>query len=234
MELILVRHGEPAWASEDGLGRNDPGLTERGRAQAASIAARLADPAAEPAAGPVDRLVASPAVRAQETAAPVAEGLGRPIETLDWLWELRNPPAWEGAPVEVIQTAFNEVRGRDRAGWWEGLDGGESIRDFHRRVTVGLRALLGEAGVRPATSDGLWLVAADAPERIVAVAHGGTNSMIVAHLLGVPPEPWEWERFTMGHASVAVLVTTPMAGAHLWSLRGLGDAAHLPVPDRTR
>jgi broad specificity phosphatase PhoE len=70
-------------------------------------------------------------------------------------------------------------------------------------------------------------------DRIVAVAHGGTNSTIIAHLLGAAPEPWEWDRFAMGHASVALLALTPMAGHHIWSLRSLGDATHLPVVDRT-
>jgi hypothetical protein len=37
----------------------------------------------------------------------------------------------------------------------------------------------------------------------------------------------------MGHASVALLVLTPMAGRHIWSLRSLGDGTHLPVVDRT-
>jgi broad specificity phosphatase PhoE len=234
MELILVRHGEPAWVTDDGRGRNDPGLTERGHAQAKRIAARIADVGTEPALGPVDRLLVSPAVRAQETAAPVAEALGMAAETLEWLWELRNPPEWEGAPVEVVQKAFNEVRGRSRDGWWEGVPGGESVRAFHERVTGGLRALLADLGVRPADEPGLWDVDAAAPERIVAVAHGGTNSMIVSHLIGVAPEPWEWERFTMGHTSVALLVTTEVAGANLWSLRALGDATHLPLDERTR
>ncbi|MCU1453624.1 MAG: Alpha-ribazole-5-phosphate phosphatase [Acidimicrobiales bacterium] len=229
-----MRHGEPAWTTAEGLGRNDPGLTERGQAQARMLATRIADPDVEPALGPVDRLLVSPAVRAQETATPIADALDMKAETLDWLWELRNPPAWEGAPVEVIQEAFNEIKGRDRAGWWRGLHGGESPRDFHQRVTRGLRSLLADAGMRPASEEGLWLVEEDAPQRIVLVAHGGTNSTIVAHLLGVPPEPWEWERFTMGHASVALLVTAPLAGAHLWSLRALGDAGHLPIHDRTR
>jgi probable phosphoglycerate mutase len=234
MELILVRHGEPAWTTPDGRGRNDPGLTDRGHAQALLIAGRIADSEAEPARGPVDRLLVSPAVRSQETAAPVADALGMKIETLDWLWELRNPPEWEGAPVEVIAEAFNEVRGRTREGWWEGVPGGESVRAFHERVTGGLRGLLADVGVRPAAEAGLWDVDRSAPERLVVVAHGGTNSMIVAHLIGVPAEPWEWERFTMGHASCAVLVTAQLAGAHLWSLRALGDATHLPLDDRTR
>jgi hypothetical protein len=37
----------------------------------------------------------------------------------------------------------------------------------------------------------------------------------------------------MGHASVAVLTTTALAGAHVWSLRAIGDAHHLERPHRT-
>ena len=83
-------------------------------------------------------------------------------------------------------------------------------------------------------SPALWHVGRRTPGRVVLVAHGGTNSTIVAHLLGLAPEPWEWDRFMMGHASVAVLALAPLAGAHLWSLRALGDANHLDLPDRTR
>jgi len=239
MELILVRHGQPAWVTPDGRGRNDPGLTELGHAQAKEAAARLADTEDLPGRGDVDRLFVSPAVRAQETAAPIAEALRLPVETHEWLWELRNPESWEGVPIEEIDRAFATLNGRSRAEWWEGHEGGESLRDFHQRVTSGLRGLLGELGVGSSAEPGLWDVDPESPagdgsvDRIVAVAHGGTNSTIIAHLLGTPPEPWEWDRFSMGHASVALLVLTPMAGHHIWSLRSLGDAAHLAVDDRT-
>lgn len=232
MELILVRHGEPAW-SVDGHQRNDPELTARGRAQAAALAARLADHTEDPARGPVDRLLVSPAVRAQETAAPIAEALGLEAETVGWLLELNNPAAWDGAPIEEIEAAFAAVRTWSREQFWEGLPGGEAPRDFHQRIRTGLGATLAELGVVAADAEGLWDVEPAAPERVVVVAHGGTNSAIVAALLNAPPEPWEWERFTMGHASVAVVRTSPIAGHHLWSLRALGDGTHLAVEDRT-
>lgn len=235
MELILVRHGQPAWTSEDGRIHNDPPLTNLGQAQAQQMATRLADPSCEPATGPCDHVFSSPAVRAQETAVPIAAALGLPIETRDWLWELHNPDTWEDRPIEEIQQIFEEVRARPRDGWWAGVEGGELPADFHARVIGGIRALLGELSIEPDEREpGLWDVGEDAPERIVVVAHGGTNSTIVASLLGVDPEPWEWERFSMGHASAAVLATAPVAGAHLWSLRALGDATHLSVADRTR
>ena len=234
MELILVRHGEPAWVTPEGLGRNDPELTPRGHAQAAAVAARLADHGEEPAPGPVDVLLRSPAVRARQTAAPIEAALGQVATEEAWLLEIGNPPAWEGAPIDDIDAAFREIRGRSLADMWDGIPGGEPIRDFHARVIDGLEAHLASLGVRRAEQPGLWDVASDAPDRVVAVAHAGTNSTIIAHLLGLAPEPWEWDRFTMGHAAVAVVDTTPLAGAHLWSLRSLGDNTHLPLPDRTR
>ncbi|WP_421121037.1 histidine phosphatase family protein [Aquihabitans daechungensis] len=239
MELILVRHGQPAWVTPDGKGRNDPGLTDLGHAQAKEAAARLADTEDLPGRGDVDRLYVSPAVRAQETAAPISEALRLPIETHEWLWELRNPDSWEGVPIEEIDQAFRSLNARSREEWWDGHEGGETLRDFHARVTTGLRSLLADLGVTPADEPGLWDVDGARPasdgsvDRVVAVAHGGTNSTIIAHLLGTAPEPWDWDRFSMGHASVALLVLTPMAGHHIWSLRSLGDAAHLAVDDRT-
>lgn len=235
MELILVRHGQPAWVRPDGTGNNDPGLTDLGTAQARRAAARLADSEDVPGRGDVDRLFVSPTVRAQQTAAPIAEALDLHIETLDWLEEVRMPDSWEGSPRAAIEEAFAELQQRTRAEWWNGQEGGESLRDFHQRIGTGIQATLGEIGIRPADEDGMWDLTPTDPEidRVVVVAHGGTNGAIIARLLGVPPEPWEWDRFSMGHASFALLVTVPVAGHHIWSLRGIGDGNHLPVDDRT-
>lgn len=232
MELILVRHGEPLWVV-DGRNRNDPELTERGHAQAARVAARLADPEHEPADGPVDALLVSPARRAQETCAPIAEALGLRPTTHDWLVEMGMPDDWDDHPIEVVEAAFAQQQSRPRAEWWDGLPGAETMRAFHDRVAGGLDATLATMGVTPAGEHALWDVADDAPQRIVAVAHGGTNSTLVAHLIGAEKEPWDWYRFVMGHASVAVLRTQPLAGAHIWSLCALGDATHLARADRT-
>lgn len=233
MELILVRHAQPAWVTDDGRNRNDPGLTPLGHGQAALVARRLADTEDAPGRGDVDHLYASHAARAQETAAPIAAALDLAIDTREWLIELRSPDHWDGQPIEVVREAFESMRSADREAWRTGFPGGEDFPTFHARVTGGMDALLAEHGVVPASEPGLWEVPDGAPDRLVIVAHGGTNSTLVAHLLGVASEPWEWLRFTMGHASVAVLATDPIAGANLWSLRALGDANHLPLDDRT-
>lgn len=238
MELILVRHGEPAWVDDEERSRNDPGLTRRGHAQARAVARRLALTEKVPEWGDVDGLLVSPAVRAQETAAPIAAALGVPTETHDWMWELRNPPAWEGVPIEVVRSAFTAIQNADRDTWWQGIPGGEPTSDFYERVTRGIDGFLAGLGVRPVAGDpSLWdsddPIDRDDHDRFVLVAHGGTNSVIVSHLLGLPAEPWCWERFTMGHASIAQLDTVRVAGHYVWSLRALGDANHLEVPDRT-
>ena len=64
--LILVRHGEPtnAWGEV-----GDPGLSERGRAQAEAVAEELA------ALGPLP-IVVSPTRRTRETAAPLERRWG--------------------------------------------------------------------------------------------------------------------------------------------------------------
>lgn len=232
MELILVRHGEPLWAL-DGLNVNDPALTERGTRQAEAAAQRLADPDQAPAPGTIDRLMVSPAVRAKATAAPIADATGLEAEVREWLLEYQLPDAWEGQPVDVAREAFAHQYASSREVWWQGLPGAETMTGFHERIIAGLTAELASAGVRRIDEDGLWEVDEPAPRRWVAVAHGGTNSTVVSHLLGCDPEPWEWERFNMGHASIAVMTTVPLAGAAIWSLRSLGDSTHVQLADRT-
>jgi probable phosphoglycerate mutase len=70
MELVLVRHALPVRvdATPDGAPA-DPGLAERGRAQAERVVAALAG-------DEVTALYTSPARRARETAVPLATALG--------------------------------------------------------------------------------------------------------------------------------------------------------------
>ena len=62
-ELFVVRHGEASGAEGD-----DPGLSERGRAQTRALGARLAQ-------GPIASVLHGPRRRAAETAAVLAEAL---------------------------------------------------------------------------------------------------------------------------------------------------------------
>lgn len=221
MDILLVRHAQPQW-DKDAVSSVDPGLTDRGVQQAELLAERMLHER-------VDLLLVSTARRAQETARPVrARQSGVPTEDRAWLHEIRMPDHWEGTPAEEVNRALTEARQRPRDLWWEGMPGGESFRDFHARVTIGLTAELEGLGV-VRRDDGLWDVTPEVPE-ITMVAHAGTNSVVLGHLLGLEPEPWEWERFASDHASLTRLRSTRIAGGHIFSLQVFSDVSHLPPP----
>ena len=223
MEIILVRHAEPAWSDDSGQAINDPGLTARGRQQAKIVAERLA----RDLDGPSELLV-STAKRALETVDPIAEALGLEPQVEEWIHEIRLPPEWEGTPAEEVSRVLKEHRHQPREAWFQGIPGhGESFLDFHERVTAGLEAALNERGVERhrADEEHLWWVPEDLP-RLVIIGHAGTNSSILGHLLGLTPQPWEWERFSSNHASVTRLDTTAIAGGRIWSLQLFSGVAH--------
>ena len=227
MELLFIRHGEPAW-SVDGFSQPDPHLTELGELQAGLAAARIAGNER-----PLSELVVSPAIRSQETAAPIAAKTGLPIETVEDIVEIKMPD-WTGELEERVKSIFIEARHRPPEEWWEGMEGGESFRDFHDRVTRSLTTVLAERGVHPdREQEHLWTVE-DPDQRIAIVAHGGTNAVAIGFLLGADPTPWEWERFILYHASFARMRAVPIAGGYAWSLRTFNDREHLPVDVRTR
>lgn len=221
MDLYLVRHGQPDWAPAR-IASNDPRLTDLGIAQAKEVGRRFSD------VEDVDELWVSPMNRAQETSGPVETGLRREREVYEWLREIQNPPEWEGSPVEVIEEGFAHANFRSMDEMWDGLPGGESFRDFHERVVAGLVQTLDSHGVHPISKDTRHLWTVDDPEqRVVIVAHAGTNAVILGHLLGLEPVPWEWDRFRQPHTGVSRLTTFQVSTGWAFSLRQLGDVSHL-------
>jgi len=87
----LVRHGEAAatWGQHP-----DPGLSELGQRQAESVAEELL-----PVLPSDVRLISSPKQRAQETALPLAQQLGRPVAIHSAFKEIDAP-----VPLEERQT----------------------------------------------------------------------------------------------------------------------------------
>lgn len=74
--IVWVRHGQSTWNAMDRMQGHElsPPLTDLGRAQSAEAAEALVDRG-------IVRILSSPAVRAQETAAVLAERLGLPVVT---------------------------------------------------------------------------------------------------------------------------------------------------------
>ncbi len=107
------------------------------------------------------------------------------------------------------------------------------MREFVTRIHNGAAAFLAERGVDRIDSDlPLWSIA-EPGARIALVAHAGTNSVTIGHLLGLVPTPWEWDRFVLGHSSVSRLVALPLRDGYTFSLTKLSDLEHLDPADRT-
>ncbi len=227
VEICFVRHAEPAW-SVAGVNQHDPFLTPRGHRQAQLLADRLAS---EPA---FTELVVSTSQRTRQTAEPVADALDLEPRFLDDLVEFRMPDL-QGSPAETVEKIFREAYRRPPEEWWDGLPGGESFRQFHDRVSATVLSILDGHGIErdEHTPTHLWRMGSP-EERLVIVGHGGTNAVALGFLLGVEPTPWEWERFVLGHAAIARLVSVPLAGEHILSMRSFNDQEHLPANLRTR
>lgn len=99
--VYFVRHGESVANLSDRNGHKRPGdadrLSEHGWEQARGLGRRLQGEGLE-------LIVASPMVRAQETAQGIAEVLGLPIETDEDLFELRQSDAFHAASPDYGDT----------------------------------------------------------------------------------------------------------------------------------
>ena len=224
VKIVLVRHGQPDW-SPGGLVSNNPSLTPLGHAQSERLVDRKW--------GHIDHLWVSPMLRARETVAPLERSLGRRAEVLEWMAEIGPADDWEGSPYDEVIEELRDSNLRPVAELWNGMPGAESFRDFHTRVVAGLQASLGNFGVE--TDDdhpGLWSEPDDTT--LVMVAHGGTNAVVLGHLLGFEPTPWEWDRCDFAHTSVATLTSRPIAHRSAFGLMEFGDVTHLDPDMVTR
>ncbi len=142
--ILLVRHGQSTWnALGKWQGRADPPLSPLGQQQAKSASARI---------GIVDAVIASPLVRARQTAEIIAEGIGvGPVDTDDRLIET-DAGDWTGL-------TFHEIR----TGWPGWLDQHKWPDNFEKEIDIVARmaeALIDIAARHPGAS-------------VVAVTHSG-------------------------------------------------------------
>ena len=127
-----MRHGETPHTKEkkfSGFGGDDPGLNADGRAQVHATADWLAALADE-----IDAVVSSPLRRTQETAAIIAETLGKQVEVEEGLAEAAFG-TWDGLTFAEVQDNHPD----DLDAWLGAVDvaptgGGESFVEVDKRV----------------------------------------------------------------------------------------------------
>jgi probable phosphoglycerate mutase len=196
--LLLARHGRTAANAARVLDSRPPGapLDEQGREQAEGLAARLAG-------HPVRAVYASHALRAQQTAAPVAAAHGLPVDVVDGVHEV-SVGELEGRSDADALAVFDEVY----AAWWRGnldarLPGGESARDLRERYLPALARITAYDG------------------DVVLVSHGAAIRLAAAALLGDTAETWY-----VPNGGLVVLRRLPESGG--WALESWDMAP--PVP----
>jgi broad specificity phosphatase PhoE len=156
--LLFIRHGESSWNRSRRLqGCLDSNLSQKGRSQAAAVAARLKDIN-------FTALCASPLGRAAETARAIAVGRDLRIDTYDALREI-DYGEWQGQSVMKIVNSYgrwlqNPLRGTP--------PGGESLHAFVKRVGRALNVIASKGGT------------------IGIVTHGGVIRASICHYFQLP------------------------------------------------
>lgn len=215
MKLLLIRHGQTPSNVIGALdtARPGPGLTGLGQAQAAAIPAALRDQR-------IDAIYASPLVRTQLTAAPLAADRGLETQVVEGLEEIS-------------------------AGDWEMHSDREAMEGY---VRTARRWLTGDidAAIPGGETGAAFFARYDAAIDDVAAAHEGGAAVVVSH--GAAIRVWaaarlqgidlddaaHWRLYNTG---MCVLDGDPASGWTLvsWQQEPLGgidleDAAALDVP----
>jgi broad specificity phosphatase PhoE len=199
--FTLLRHGESVGnAQARWQGQSDYPLTEKGRAQAQALAERWKSEEVK-----FDLIIASPLVRARETAEIVATALNVKVE-LDSIWMERNIGEMEGLTAEEVRqkpkpsyvTPYNPIGGNGEGDWELYLRAGKALHGLLRRP----------------------------PGSYLIVSHGGMLNQLMHAIVGVAhhADP-SGVRFHFENTSFASVTYFP--NRHRWAIDAVNDRAHL-------
>jgi 2,3-bisphosphoglycerate-dependent phosphoglycerate mutase len=198
--IIVIRHGETEWNVAARIqGHGDSPLTAEGIEQAGALARRLAREE-------FDLLISSDLGRAMQTARRIAEL--SPHEVIpDARFRERSFGAGEGLTYDEIDErypgAFSRVREVDPD---YAIPGGESRRQFHRRVAAAFESVVRE----------------HAGKRVVVVAHGGVLATFYRHIHDIGLEAPH--AIPIANASYNAL----RHDGGVFAVEAWADTAHLP------
>ena len=199
--FTFLRHGESIGnAQARWQGQSDYPLTDLGRAQARALAERWQAENVK-----FDLVIASPLVRAKETAEIIASALSAKVE-IDPIWLERDIGEMEGLTAEEVRqrpqppyvTPYDSVGGNGEGDWELFLRAGKALHELLRR---------------PA---GSYLI----------VSHGGMLNQLMHAIVGIShhADP-SGVRFHFENTSFARVIYFPQR--HRWAIDSLNDRAHL-------
>lgn len=201
--IFLVRHGQTPCSSRNVYcgGTCQVSLNDNGRAMAEALATAFV---AHPWAG----LYASALPRAREMLAPLAQQLGRQVESLAALGEL-DYGSWDGLTHEAMQARDPAVYAAWRTdATLTAPPGGETATSVADRVSRTLRTL----------------AAQHAPGDILVVSHKAAIRLALCRFLGIELRHFR-DRLAQPLGAINVLEIRPNGPL----LRSLADLSYLPA-----
>ena len=207
--LLLIRHGENEYVKTGKMAGRIPGvhLNERGRQQAADLAAALSD-------AKLKAIYASPLERALETAEPIAEGRKLEIQLRPDLMDT-NIGKWQGRTLKQVRR-LKKWKIVQQAPSRFTFPEGESFLQNQTRIVSCLDEI----------------AASHKPKDIVAVVfHADPVKLAVAYYLGMPLD--HFQRLGCDTGSVTVLYLSE-TGAHLIKLNQKPPFEFLMRPEKKK
>jgi probable phosphoglycerate mutase len=203
MQIILVRHGLPE-RMDVAVGVADPPLAALGRRQAQAAAAFLAVES-------VEAIVSSPMLRARQSAQPLADALGLPLQIVDELAEYDSGQQ-SYVPVHEMPETHAEM--------WEQMLRGDlpdfvDLDEFRARVTGALEQVIAEHPGRG---------------KVAVFCHAGVINVALGGYLGITralPFPVDYtgvSRITASRSGRRAVISVNET-AHVRTLLDVGAAA---------
>ena len=200
--LMLLRHGESVGNAEGYYqGQYDFPLTERGRAQTRKLVSRWQADGTQ-----FDQVIASPLVRARETAEMIAEALDVPIQ-FDLDWKERDNGVLAGVKREIADQRYPKP---DFFNPYENFgETGEGNFELFLRAGRAVQRILQML-----------------PARYLIVSHGGILNQALNVMMGITPQAnGQGIQFRFGNTAISTLQYEPES--HRWVVLGINDFTHL-------
>jgi len=181
--LLLIRHGENDFLKQGRLPGHLPDihLNARGREQAAALAETLQ-------AQPIRAIYSSPLERAVETAEPLAQALGQPIQLRPGLLDT-DVGEWQGLHLRKLRKLLMWKQVQEQPSTFR-FPGGESFLEIQERLVSEIESIRRAHKHR---------------DMLAVFFHADPIKLVLAHFLGLPLDNFQKLRVAAGSVSILMV-----------------------------